>query len=128
MAHYGSDSAEFTKLNDESVMASLYWTLAAGFLGAVIIIVGIHKLSAVRAGRRSSRRTKDRIWTLEKAFFGLAVSIIILAHSRELYSTLTGEHPPETMERDFAIAIVGLVVSAIILLIARLADAILGEE
>lgn len=109
-------------------MISTPWKLASGFLIAVLIIWIIHKVSALHSGRQSSKRAQDKVWLLEKAFFGLAVSILILAHSRELLSIISGEHPADTVERDALIAFGCFSGSAVVLLIARLADAVLGDD
>ena len=109
-------------------MPLTYWSVACGLLIAVFIIWLTHKIGALHSGPRASQRTKDRIWILEKAFFGVAISILIIAHSKELLTILQGHHPSEQVERDFIIAFVSFIGSALILLIAKFADSILGDE
>jgi hypothetical protein len=109
-------------------MTSSSWKLACGFLVAVLIIWIIHKLGAFHSAHQRSKTAQDKVWLLEKAFFGLAVSILILGHSRELLAIFFGENPSDTVERDICLALLCFIGSAIVLLIARLADAMLGDE
>jgi hypothetical protein len=103
-----------------------HWTTAIGCLIAVVIIWTIHNFCALHP--RTPRRTRDKIWLLEKAFIGVAISIIVLSETRELALVVYGGQLSEKVERDFLFLCAGFILSVCILLVAKIADDTLGDE
>lgn len=108
-------------------MNPAFWLLAAGFLLTVIVIALVHRISP-HCHSGESTGTKDRIWALEKLFFGLAVAIVLLGDAKELFAIFQGGHPSEDIMKTFSIALIALAASGALLLLSRLLDAMLGDE
>ena len=108
-------------------MNSNFWLLALGFLLTLFIVSFAHKFSFHHTAR-GHKKTKDRIWLLEMVFCGLAVTIILLADAKDIFTILQGESSPDRFINTILALLLVLLASGFLLLLARFVDAVLGDE
>jgi hypothetical protein len=108
-------------------MNSNFWLLAVGFLSTLAIVAFAHRISSHYIAR-GPKKTKDRIWLLEVVFCGLAVTIILLADSKSIFTIFQGESSPDRFINTILALLLVLLASGFLLLLARFVDAMLGDE